>query len=48
MSPAFTKGVQENLPQASIVFDRFHAVKIINEAVDKIRIEEVKDNPLLK
>ncbi len=34
MSPAFIKGVQENLPQASIVFDRFHLVKIINEAVD--------------
>ena len=48
MSPAFIKGVQENLPEASIVFDRFHVVKIINEAVDKVRKEEVKENPLLK
>ena len=48
MSPAFIKGVQENLPEASIVFDRFHVVKIVNEAVDKVRKEEVRDNPLLK
>ena len=48
MSPAFIKGVQENLPNASIVFDRFHVVKLVNEAVDKVRKEEVRDNPLLK
>jgi transposase len=48
MSPAFIKGVQENLPKASIVFDRFHVVNIVNEAVDKVRKEEVRDNPLLK
>ena len=48
MSPAFIKGVQENLPNASIVFDRFHVVKLINDAVDKVRKDEVKDNPLLK
>lgn len=36
------------MPEASIVFDRFHVTKVINEAVDKIRKEDVKDNPLLK
>ena len=35
MSPAFTKGIAENLPNAAITFDKFHAVKIINDAVDK-------------
>jgi transposase len=30
MSPAFTKGIAENLPNAAITFDKFHAVKIIN------------------
>ncbi len=48
MSPAFIKGVQENLPKAEIVFDKFHIIKIINEAVDNVRKEEVKSNPILK
>jgi len=48
MSPAFIKGVEENLPNADITFDRFHVVKIINDAVDKVRRVEAKTNPLLK
>ena len=48
MSAAFIKGVEENLPEAAIVFDRFHVTKIINEAVDKIRRDEVKRTPFLK
>lgn len=48
MSPAFIKGVKENLPEAEITFDKFHIVKIINEAVDQVRREEAKNNPLLK
>ena len=48
MSPAFIKGVKENLPNAQITFDKFHILKIINEAVDKVRKEEVGTNKLLK
>ncbi len=48
MSPAFIKGVREELPSAEITFDKFHIIKIINEAVDKVRREEAKTNPLLK
>jgi transposase len=48
MSPAFIKGVTENLPNAKITFDKFHILKIINEAVDKVRKEEVSTNKLLK
>lgn len=48
MSAAFVKGVTENLPNAEIVFDKFHVIKIINEAVDKVRRQEVKKNPILK
>jgi transposase len=48
MSPSFIKGVNAQLPQAYIVFDHFHIVKIINEAVDKVRKEEALTNPLLK
>ena len=47
MSPTFIKGVKENLPNARITFDKFHILKIINEAVDKVRKEEVGTNKLL-
>jgi transposase len=29
-SPAFIKGVEEYLPEAAIVFDRYHVTKVIN------------------
>ncbi len=48
MSPAFIKGVSESLPNAQITFDKFHILKLINEAVDKVRRAECKVNPLLK
>lgn len=48
MSPAFIKGVNDNLPAAEITFDKFHILKLINEAVDQVRRAESKDNPLLK
>ena len=48
MSPAFIKGVEETLPNAQITFDKFHILKLINEAVDTIRKEEHKVQPLLK
>lgn len=48
MSPAFIKGVQENLSSAELTFDKFHIIKIINEAVDQVRREEVKSEPILK
>lgn len=47
MSPAFIKGVTEHLPNAKITFDKFHILKIINEAVDEVRREEAKTNPIL-
>jgi transposase len=48
MSPAFIKGTTEHLPQAEITFDKFHTVKIINDAVDEVRREEQKSRPELK
>ena len=48
MSPAFIKGVKENLPSANITFDKFHIIKIISEAVDEVRRIEAAKNPLLK
>jgi transposase len=37
MSPAYEKGVLEHLPQAKVVFDRFHVMKLAGEAVDAVR-----------
>lgn len=48
MSPAFIKGVNKHFPDADITFDKFHVIKRINEAVDKVRREELKENELLK
>jgi transposase len=48
MSPAFIKGTTEHLPQAEITFDKFHTVKIVNDAVDEVRREEQKRRPELK
>jgi len=47
MSPAFIKGVDKFLPDASITFDKFHIMKIINKAVDQVRREEVVTQPIL-
>ena len=48
MSPAFIKGVAEGLPNAAITFDKFHAVKAINDAVDQVRRAEQKQQSLLR
>ena len=48
MSPAFIKGIAENLPNAAITFDKFHAVKIINDAVEQVRRAEQKTQSLLR
>ena len=48
MSPAFIKGVEGNLPNAEITFDKFHIVKALNEAVDNVRKLEQASNPILK
>lgn len=48
MSPAYIKGARESFPDAEITFDRFHVVKLLNEAVEKIRRTEQKERPELK
>lgn len=48
MSPAFIAGITTHLPNATITFDRFHIMKIMQEAVDKVRREESKETHLLK
>jgi transposase len=33
MSPAFISGIENNFPNASITFDKFHVMKIMNDAM---------------
>ena len=47
MSPGFIKGIADSLPNAAVTFDKFHAVKIINGAVDQVRRAERKAQALL-
>lgn len=51
MSAAFFSSVVDNAPEATIVFDHFHVVKLMNEAVDKVRRDayrNVKDENVKK
>ncbi|MCZ2282172.1 MAG: ISL3 family transposase [Bacteroidales bacterium] len=48
MSPAFINGIMEYLPYSEIVFDRFHIMKILNEAMDKTRRSEQKTHSEIK
>jgi transposase len=48
MSGAYIKGVGHNLTEAEITFDKFHAVKLVNDAVDQVRRAESRERPELK
>lgn len=48
MSPAFISGIENNFANAEITFDKFHIMKILNGAVDKVRKEEVKEQSILR
>jgi transposase len=48
MSPAFISGVEKQFPEAHLTFDKFHVTKILNDAVDQVRREEIKSRPELK
>ena len=42
MSGAYIKAVTECSPQAQIVFDRFHVQRMVQDAVDEVRRDEVR------
>ena len=48
LSPAFISGIKKNFPQAEITFDRFHVVKLLNEAMNKVRQLERLEHDELK
>lgn len=48
MGAAFEAGIKENFPEAEITFDKFHVIKLANEAVDEVRRQEAKNNFQIK
>jgi transposase len=40
MSRAYTEAIKHHCPNATLVIDRFHVVKALNEAVDEVRRDE--------
>jgi transposase len=42
MSGSYAAAVEEKLPQADIVYDRFHVSQLLNQAVDQVRRAECK------
>lgn len=43
MWPAYISAVEEVMPQADVVFDRFHVKKHLSEAVDRVRRREHRE-----
>jgi transposase len=48
LSPSFIAGVAEAFSAAKITFDRFHVVKLLNQAMNQVRIAERKEHAALK
>ena len=43
MSAAYWKAVRDNLPRAAVVFDKFHIVKLVNDRLDEVRRQLVRE-----
>jgi transposase len=43
MAGGYIKAVGEHLPEAAIVFDRFHVQRLVSDAVDAVRREQLRD-----
>ena len=48
MSLGFKAGITAHFTNSVTIVDKFHVIKHANEAIDKVRREEVKENDLLK
>ncbi len=48
MYPSYISGAQQYFPDSSIVFDHFHVIKMMNDALDRIRRKEARENEILK
>jgi len=45
MWPAYISAIEASMPNASIVFDRYHVMATMNRAVDEVRRKEAKTQP---
>ena len=43
MSAAYWSAVLEHLPEAAVVFDKFHILKLMNERLDDLRRQMVRE-----
>lgn len=48
MSPAYQKGVRENFGNARIVFDKFHVVTQVVQAVEEVRRKETRQDAVAR
>jgi transposase len=48
MWDAYLNGIRNHIPKAGVVFDRFHIMKQMNKAIEKVRWAEQKTNKDLK
>lgn len=48
MQPSFIGGCRETFPAAVMVFDHFHVIKLLNDTINRIRLEEARENGELK
>ena len=48
MGAAFEAGIKANFENAEITFDKFHVIKLANEAVDEVRRQEARNNFQIK
>jgi transposase len=50
LSPAYSLAIRQNLPKATLVFDRFHLVKLLNEHLTELRraLQREAEGPLQK
>jgi transposase len=44
MSPAYTRGVKDNLGNAMVVYDKFHIVSQVSQAVEEVRRKETRQD----
>lgn len=48
MWPPYLRGIHDSFPEASLTFDKFHVMKLLNDAVEKVRRQEQRERPELK
>lgn len=48
MNMGFTAEIKRTFKNAKIIYDKFHVIKVVNEALDKVRKSEVREQPILR